>query len=58
MVTASQQPVSLREIGMPEDGIDEAAERVVDEASANVRPPELDGIRTMLRAAFDGTRPG
>lgn len=50
-------PTSLRDIGMPADGIDEAARRVVDEAAANVRPPELDGIRAMLRAAFAGDRP-
>lgn len=50
-------PTSLREIGMPEDGIDEAARRTVEEAAANVRRPELDGVRAMLRAAFDGTRP-
>lgn len=50
-------PTSLREIGMPEDGIDEAARRVVAEAAANVRPPELDGITAMLDAAFSGVRP-
>src|SRR5690606_354497 len=45
-------PTSLHEIGMPDDGIDEAARRVVAAAADNVRPPELDGIRAMLRAAF------
>jgi maleylacetate reductase len=50
-------PTSLREIGMPEDGIDEAARRVVEEASANVRPPDEASIREMLHAAFAGTRP-
>lgn len=50
-------PTSLREIGMPEDGIDEAARRVVEDAAANVRPPDPDGIRAMLLAAFAGTRP-
>jgi maleylacetate reductase len=50
-------PTSLAEIGMPEDGIDEAAARTVHEAAANVQPPELDGIRAMLRAAFHGHRP-
>jgi alcohol dehydrogenase class IV len=50
-------PTSLAEIGMPEDGIDAAAEHVVEDAAANVRPPELDGIRAMLRAAYAGDRP-
>jgi maleylacetate reductase len=50
-------PTSLREIGMPEDGIDEAARRVVAEAAANVRPPDPAGITAMLQAAFDGRRP-
>ncbi len=51
-------PTSLQEIGMPEDGIDEAARRVVVAAAANVRPPEIDGITAMLRHAFHGDRPG
>jgi maleylacetate reductase len=51
-------PTSLREIGMPEGGIDEAARRVVAEAAANVRSPELAGITAMLRDAFTGRRPG
>ena len=50
-------PTSLRQIGMPEDGIAEAARRVVDEAATNVRPPDEAGIRAMLEAAFDGRRP-
>jgi maleylacetate reductase len=50
-------PTSLAEIGMPEAGIAPAAPRVVEEASANVRPPDVDGITAMLRAAHAGTRP-
>ena len=50
-------PTSLAAIGMPADGIDEAARRVVEEASANVRAPELAGITSMLRAALAGERP-
>ena len=50
-------PTSLAAIGMPADGIDEAATRVVTAAAANVRPPELDGIRRMLDDAWHGRRP-
>ncbi len=51
-------PTSLEAIGMPADGLDEAARRVVTEAAANVRPPDEDGIRLMLDNAFFGRRPG
>lgn len=52
-------PLSLREIGMPEDGI----ERVVDEIVAavpadNPRPVDADAIRAILNAAYAGKSPG
>ena len=50
-------PTSLEEIGMPADGIDEAARRIVDAAAANVRPPVEPEIRQMLDDAFHGRRP-
>lgn len=50
-------PTDLSSIGMPEDGLDEAARRVVVDAAANVRPPEFTGIRSMLDDAFHGRRP-
>ena len=50
-------PSSLEAIGMPEDGIEDAARRVVAAAHANVRPPELDGITAMLADAFAGRDP-
>jgi len=50
-------PTSLEALGMPADGLDEAARRVVIEAAANVRPPTEDGIRQMLDDAFSGRRP-
>lgn len=50
-------PTSLASIGMPEDGIDEAARRIVIDAKANIRPPEFEGIRAMLADAFNGRRP-
>jgi maleylacetate reductase len=50
-------PTSLAAIGMPADGIDLAAPRVVEEAVGNIRPLQIDGISAMLRAAFGGDRP-
>ncbi len=50
-------PTSLEAIGMPADGLDEAARRVVEEAAANVRPPDQASIRQMLDDAFHGRTP-
>ncbi len=50
-------PTSLEALGMPAGGLDEATQRVVTEAAANVRPPTGDGIRQMLDDAFHGRRP-
>jgi maleylacetate reductase len=50
-------PPSLAALGMPADGLDDAARRVVAEAAGNVRPPDLDGIRRMLDDAYHGRRP-
>ena len=50
-------PTSLAALGMPADGLEEATQRVVIEAAANVRPPSTDGIRQMLEAAHAGLRP-
>ena len=50
-------PTGLEAIGMPADGLDEAARRVTVAAEANVRPPEEAGIRRMLEDAFAGRRP-
>jgi alcohol dehydrogenase class IV len=58
LAAAIGAPTSLREIGMPEDGIGEAARRIVVDAALNVRAPEPDGIRAMLHDAFVGQRPG
>ena len=58
LAAAIGAPTSLEAIGMPADGLDEAARRVVTEAAANVRPPEEEGIRQMLDDAYFGRRPG
>lgn len=52
-------PTSLAEIGMPADGIAEAARRVVEEAAAaNIVPPSEGAVVAMLSAAHEGERPG
>ena len=58
LAAAIGAPTSLEAIGMPADGIDEAARRVVTDAAANVRSPEFEGVRAMLQAAYEGRRPG
>ncbi|MCY3633195.1 MAG: maleylacetate reductase [bacterium] len=58
LAAAIGAPTSLEAIGMPAEGLDEAARRVVTEAAANVRPPEEGGIRQMLDNAYFGRRPG
>jgi maleylacetate reductase len=57
LAAAIGAPTSLRAIGMPEGGLEEATRRVVAEAAGNVRTPEPEGIRRMLDDAFTGRRP-
>lgn len=57
LAAAIGAPTSLAAIGMPADGIAEAARRVVAEAAANVRPPDLASIEMFLHNAYHGERP-
>jgi maleylacetate reductase len=57
LAVAIGAPTSLEALGMPADGLDEAARRTVQEAAANVRPPDEESIRRMLDDAFAGRRP-
>jgi maleylacetate reductase len=50
-------PTSLREIGMQESDLDEAAAAAVASPYWNPRPIERDAIRTLLDDAFFGRRP-
>ena len=50
-------PVALRDIGMPESGLDRAADLAVQNQYPNPRPLERTAIRELLQRAFDGTRP-
>ena len=50
-------PSSLREIGMPEDGIDQAVSQVMQDQYWNPRSPEPDALHAMLRRAWCGEPP-
>ena len=51
-------PTALRDIGMPAEGLDRAADLAVQSPYPNPRPLERAAIRELLQHAFDGTRPG
>ncbi len=50
-------PGSLREIGMPESGLDEAADLASASPYWNPRPVDRAGLRALLDAAWHGRRP-
>jgi alcohol dehydrogenase class IV len=50
-------PQSLRELGMPEEGIDAAVTAMLGHDGFNPRPLERAGVERLVRAAFWGTRP-
>ena len=50
-------PVALRDIGMPAEGLDRAADLAVQDQYPNPRPLERAAIRAQLQNAFDGARP-
>lgn len=51
-------PTALRDIGMPEDGLDRAADLAAADPYWNPRPIERDAIRALLADAWEGKRPG
>ena len=50
-------PLALKDIGMPVDGLDRAADLAVQTPYPNPRPLERAAIRALLQRAFDGERP-
>ena len=50
-------PLSLREIGMPYDGLDRAAAQVMESPYYNPRQPTREEVRALLDDAFHGRRP-
>lgn len=58
LATAIGAPTSLREVGFDAVDIDEATAIVVAAQPINPRSVDPDGVRALLLAAYDGTRPG
>ena len=54
---AVKAPAALRDIGMPEEGIDKAASLAVENPYWNPRPIEPDVIRALIARAWAGERP-
>lgn len=50
-------PASLREIGLREDQLEDAVERVLEQVPAQPVALDREGVRAFLRAAFDGAIP-
>jgi alcohol dehydrogenase class IV len=50
-------PTALRDIGMPADGLDRAADLAVQTPYPNPRALERAAIRELLQRAFEGARP-
>jgi maleylacetate reductase len=50
-------PVALKDIGMPADGLERAAELATQNPYANPRPVERAGVLELLRNAYVGRRP-
>jgi maleylacetate reductase len=57
LAVAIGAPTSLEAIGMPYEGLDEAAERTVADTTVNPVPVTVAGVRSMLERAWQGTRP-
>ncbi len=50
-------PLALKDIGMPEDGIDHVVALATKDPYWNPRPLEADAIRTLVRRAYEGAGP-
>jgi maleylacetate reductase len=50
-------PVALKDLGMPADGLDRAADLAVTTPYPNPRPLERGAIRALLQRAWDGAPP-
>jgi maleylacetate reductase len=50
-------PTSLRELGMPESGIDTVVQRCTESAYFNPRPTDPDSLRALVEAAWAGAEP-
>lgn len=50
-------PTALKDIGMPADGLDRAAQLATENPYWNPRPIEREGLRQLLENAYHGRRP-
>jgi alcohol dehydrogenase class IV len=50
-------PAGLKDIGMPESGLDQTADEMMENQYANAAPYDRDRIRALLDDAFIGRRP-
>ncbi len=50
-------PLALKDIGMPEDGLDRAAQLATENPYYNPRPVEYEAVRKLLEDAYHGRRP-
>jgi len=57
LARAAGARTTLREIGMPADGLDRAADLAVQNPYWNPRPVDRDAVRDLLQRAFDGAAP-
>ena len=57
LAKAIDAPLALKDIGMPADGLDRAADLAVTNPYWNPRPLERGAIRELLQAAWEGRRP-
>lgn len=50
-------PLALKDIGMRSEDVERCAQIAVQNAYDNPRPVDLDSVRALLQAAYDGIRP-
>jgi maleylacetate reductase len=57
LIASIGAPRALKDIGMPADGLERAAELATQNQYPNPRPIEIGPIRELLRNAYEGRRP-
>lgn len=57
LAKSGHAPTALRDLGMPENGIDRAVEITLADPYWNPRPLEEAGVRDIIQAAWAGDRP-
>jgi alcohol dehydrogenase class IV len=57
LIEAIGAPKALKDIGLPADGLDRAAQLATQNPYYNPRPIEYAGIRELLQNAYEGRRP-